>query len=55
MRGIVRDSMSYGCKKKQPPFGWLQKENSYMYVLKGGYSSSSGSSPRSCSSIKECM
>ena len=26
-----------------------------VYVLKGGYSSSSGSTPRSCSSIKGCM
>ena len=26
-----------------------------LYVLKGAYSSSSGSTPRSCSSIKEWM
>ena len=26
-----------------------------LYVLKGAYSSSSGSTPRSCSSMKECM
>ena len=25
------------------------------FVLKSGHSSSSGSTPRSCSSIKECM
>ena len=38
-------------KKKQPPKWWLRYEE--VYVLKGGYSSSSGSTPRSCSSMNE--
>ena len=32
--GNDKKKICYGYKKKQPPFGWLQNEDSYMYVLK---------------------